>query len=367
MTRIGSEHCVARRRDSRPAHWSVGQISGRNPDRRSMHRHAVLQSPHGGGGESTGCMQVRIMDSTIAKPLRSVAPVIIDIHDPRVADVHAAEVAKASAIPWEERLTEAQRAPSETSQGEAEVDTPARAAKPGHQCWCIDWTGVNRPRRPSPVAARVHPAAIVEGSVSPGCVIDPGPTPRLNPDPVTILIRSPTRRHGTWNPHRTVRRDFTPHAVVIEVFVADRSRRHVARRQGSVLTLIAHRAPAIETVVGRGFGRRMGHRVSIGEANLLVRVNPHSRPLTGGIAFTLADGHDTRVAIRIHIKSIVSRLLNGERHVGSVDFVDFAAKQMADMQVQCSLVEFYLHGAVADVRQREACLRAHAHGAGADV
>jgi hypothetical protein len=96
-------------------------------------------------------------------------------------------------------------------------------------------------------------------------------------------------------------------------------------------------------------------------------VDPHSRSLTGGIAFTLADGHDTGIAIRIHIKPVVSRLLNGECHIGSVDFVDFSAKQMADMQVQCSLVEFYLHGIVADVGQREARLRTHAHDAGADV
>jgi hypothetical protein len=52
-------------------------------------------------------MQVRVVDATLAKPLRSVAPIIIDVHDPRVADVHAAEVAEASAIPGEERLAEA--------------------------------------------------------------------------------------------------------------------------------------------------------------------------------------------------------------------------------------------------------------------
>ena len=37
------------------------------------------------------------------------------------------------------------------------------------------------------------------------------------------------------------------------------------------------------------------------------------------------------------------------------------------MQIQGSLMEFDLHGVIADVGQREACLRAHAHQAGADV
>jgi hypothetical protein len=55
-----------------------------------------------------------------------------DIRDPRVADVHVAEITAAHSVPWDERLTKSQWAPTKAStESEAEVRTPARAAKPG--------------------------------------------------------------------------------------------------------------------------------------------------------------------------------------------------------------------------------------------
>ena len=62
------------------------------------------------------------------------------------------------------------------------------------------------------------------------------------------------------------------------------------------------------------------------------------RTAAGGIAFTLANCNHRRVAIRIDIKAIVAALLNGERHVRSVHFVDLATEQLTHMEVQCALV-----------------------------
>ena len=55
-----------------------------------------------------------------------------DIRDPRIADIHVAEITAAYSVPRNERLTKSQRAPAEAStESEADVRTPARAAKPG--------------------------------------------------------------------------------------------------------------------------------------------------------------------------------------------------------------------------------------------
>ena len=247
------------------------------------------------------------MNAARTKPLRSMAPIIIDVHDSRIADVHAAEVPEPSAIPRVERLTPAQRAPSQSAaESEAEVRAPARAAKPRHQRGCVYRARIDRSRCPSPVAARIDPAAVVEGSISPGRVIDPGPAPWLNPDPVTILIRSPAWRHRTRNPYWPVRRNFAPYAIIIKVFISHSSGSYVARGEGSIFTLVAHCTPAVKAVIGRRFGRGVRHRVSIGEANLFVRMNTNSRSLTGGVSFTFAHCDDAGIPIRIDVKAVVA-------------------------------------------------------------
>ena len=113
-------------------------------------------------------------------------------------------------------------------------------------------------------------------------------------------------RHGTWNPHRPVRWSLAPYAIIIKVFIAHGSGSYVARGEGSILTLVAHCTPAVKAVIGRRFGRGVGHRVSIGEANLLVRMNTNSRSLTGGVSFTFAHCDDAGIPIRIDVKAVVA-------------------------------------------------------------
>jgi hypothetical protein len=120
------------------------------------------------------------------------------------------------------------------------------------------------------------------------------------------LIRSPAGRNSHRAPDPTVRRFFRPHAVIVQVLIAHRSSRHVARRQGSIQPLVASRAPAIETVVRRRFCNFMVQRSLIGKANLLIGTNANSWALSGGIAFTLADSHHGRVAVGIDIKAIIA-------------------------------------------------------------
>jgi hypothetical protein len=54
-----------------------------------------------------------------------------DVRDPRIADVHVAEITATHSVPRDERFTVSKWAPAKAStESEAEVHTPAWAAKP---------------------------------------------------------------------------------------------------------------------------------------------------------------------------------------------------------------------------------------------
>jgi hypothetical protein len=51
-----------------------------------------------------------------------------------------------------------------------------------------------------------------------------------------------------------------------------------------------------------------GHRRPIGEANLFVGANPHSRAVPGRFAFATPHGDDGLIAVGIDVETIVARL-----------------------------------------------------------
>ena len=57
----------------------------------------------------------------------------VDVRNARIVDVHVAEIAPSAAIPGDKRLSESQRAPSETSaKTEAKAKAPAATAIPSN-------------------------------------------------------------------------------------------------------------------------------------------------------------------------------------------------------------------------------------------
>jgi hypothetical protein len=82
--------------------------------------------------------------------------------------------------------------------------------------------------------------------------------------------------------------------------------------------------------------------------------------LASCVAFAFAHSNDGRIAIRIDVDAIRTGLLDGECRVGRINLVRFPAKQMADVQIQRSLVQLDLDGVVAHVGERQTGLIAHA-------
>lgn len=167
---------------------------------------------------------------------------VIDICNARIADVDVPEIAPARAIPRIERFSPSQRTPSEASAeapAETEAKSPARAAKPSHQRRSIPRPHPIRSRGPSPEAAPINPAAVVEGSESPRISIYPGPSPGIFPNPVSCAVWAPARRDSIRLPNLSVIRSVVPGSVVVQVLASHGTGSHVSGRGGIIFVLIA--------------------------------------------------------------------------------------------------------------------------------
>src|SRR4029453_4161606 len=85
---------------------------------------------------------------------------------------------------------------------------------------------------PAPALPQIRPTAVVERRIAPRRVVDPRPAPRCYPDPPSIAIAPPIVRNvlSARLPDVAVFDVIAPRAVRIEILIADRSRRHVVRR-----------------------------------------------------------------------------------------------------------------------------------------
>ncbi len=170
-------------------------------------------------------MSRAVVNEVVVIDIRNVR----DISDTRIGDVHLIEETAAHAEPWDERFTKSQWAPTEASaETESEAGSPTRAAEPRDQRRRVVRADVDRTRRPSPEIVVVYPAAIMERSVSPRLVFNPGPSPGRNPDPMTVAIWRPSHIHSARDPNVPVFRNIAPSAVLVEVFGANDIGRNIA-------------------------------------------------------------------------------------------------------------------------------------------
>src|SRR5262249_8307626 len=111
----------------------------------------------------------------------------------------------------------------------------------------VDGTNVKRAGYPSPSIFDEGPTPVVERRVAPGIIVDPSPTPRIDPRPVAFAIRHPAGR-DSWEPDVAILGIGTPVAVIIEVFVAHDITGAVPGRARVVIAAFASVAPAIKIV-----------------------------------------------------------------------------------------------------------------------
>ena len=137
---------------------------------------------------------------------------VIDVRNARVANIDRLKIISADMVIRDIRLAISEREPAHSDAG---------AADPGHERRRIAGTHPQGSRDPAPSSSHKHPAAIMERSESPRRVVDPGPTPRFDPGPMSIAVRRPSRFDPGGKPHAAVSTNLSPGAILIEVFVSN--------------------------------------------------------------------------------------------------------------------------------------------------
>src|SRR5262249_39354074 len=164
----------------------------------------------------------------------------------------------------------------------------------------IAWTYTHRSGHPAPASRNEDPAPIMERSKAPGCIVNPGPAPRLNPGPVAVAIRRPAHVDPCWKPHAAVGADFSPATVIVEIFISDYVRRNVPSRHVAPFPIGADAAPLVESIQARSVEALVRERHSAEETNLAVRIDAHSVAVTGRDSLSFPDCHQRHVAIGIN-------------------------------------------------------------------
>jgi hypothetical protein len=151
--------------------------------------------------------------------------------DARVAYVDRFAVATADGIRRDVDFARTEWEPADVS---PDGDSKVRTADPGDERRRVnganvgDTDNLRRSRYPAPDSADDNPAAVVEGSETPGFVLYPGVAPRHDINPMAVAVRSPADDGSVRKPDGAVFGDRTPAAIIVEIFVADDVGRDIA-------------------------------------------------------------------------------------------------------------------------------------------
>ena len=153
----------------------------------------------------------------------------LGVVDDRIASVDIGVVAATHRVRRAIHVTRTQREPCDAGDvagrdRELEIAT----ANESHQRGRVNRPRAYRARYPAPRPAQIGPATVMGHGETPRCVIHPRPAPRVDPCPMTIVVRSPAHGHAIRYPNITVPCVDPPRTVFIEILIADHIGRDVA-------------------------------------------------------------------------------------------------------------------------------------------
>lgn len=176
---------------------------------------------------------------------------ICRVNDPGIGDIDPGNKRRTGRKGRKVDIAGSEREPAghgSAAQPHRDSKSPAEA-HPGYQSRSIYRRHLYRSRTPAPVSVDESPTAIVEGGEPPGLVIDPGPPPRIDPNPVAVVVRRPSGGNAVGHPDVAVVRHGIPASVLVEVFVSDDRRRDPAGVCVPVFVLISRDHPPVKCVV----------------------------------------------------------------------------------------------------------------------
>ena len=253
-----------------------------------------------------------------------------DVHDRRTIDDDVVDDARPtpagprrsadevrSPPPRDQRLAPAQRDPADSR--DADRDPNARSSEERDERRSIHGPDDHGPRRPRPGAAHEDPAAIVIWSPAPRRRVDPRPAVVRIENPSARAVRGPAGGNRLRHPHRAVRGDDSPIAVVIEVIDAVHAGGNVPRADRIDQIVGARVVPAVPDVELRRDVAPHGGRGCALENHLFARRNAHRLP-TGRRHRRLPGAScDERASRLRHVDAVVAGALDGEGRVRGID------------------------------------------------
>src|SRR5271165_5072929 len=173
----------------------------------------------------------------------------VDVANIRIVYVDVVPVASTCVIPGTVTLSPTQREPPHTdADSKPESKSSMESAKETDERGAVVRTRVNRARAPTPAPTTIDPAAVVKRCKSPRRIINPRPSPRSNPVPISIAVRSPICINIVWIPNVSVGWLFLPRTIIIQVAVAHHLSRNIFRGSGIFLAQIALLRPVVKLV-----------------------------------------------------------------------------------------------------------------------
>ena len=234
---------------------------------------------------------------------RMIAILHVDVVRPVVA---IPARAAASAPPGLVRLAPAERDPAVGGTTAADRDRQS-AARPRHERRRPHRPRDVRARHPSPAAADVGPAAIVEWCVAPWRAIDPRQPESGNGGPVAVAVRCPAERDAARKPDVAIVGVRLPCAVVREIGITHHLLRDIALVGGLAEIALAIGAPCVERVEWNRRGELRRGVVGVDDRRRhagqhLLQPRRHLRR-----HFTFAHGHRSLLLVRRHGDAVQAR------------------------------------------------------------
>ena len=144
----------------------------------------------------------------------------VEIVEIGVVDVDVVPVAPAAAIPRMVGFTPTEREPA-IATAPTEADSKTKATQESDKGRAVVRIGVDRAGAPTPVGAKIVPAAVVVRSKTPRFIANPSPSPRGDIRPVAVAVGGPVVGLVVGDPDVAVVWFLPPSAVIVEVAIAD--------------------------------------------------------------------------------------------------------------------------------------------------
>jgi hypothetical protein len=209
-----------------------------NRKRGRCHSAGICKYPgrHDGRRAAVGELLVHHLGRWVVRsPRRHDCLYFGDIGRADIGDVDIADISRVTGIVRPIHLARGKREPADRRPG---FDGCRRANAgilyKGDKRRRIDGLRSEIARHPAPALVDAGPASVVKRREAPRLLVDPVPSPRFDPDPMTIAVGSPIGGHRFRVPDRAVVADRVPAAIGVKLRgTADRSQTTPRRPPGS--------------------------------------------------------------------------------------------------------------------------------------